>query len=435
LNVVHPHRYHHGRADYRRTRTPARARFLVTVLTRAIARLDPAQVRTFTTTDTGPTGLADAYAELLDPHGDIRPVNVEDVSSALWQLARGRAGLPSQHPWAIKVRGVNARGDASEFTDTDCLRLLMLASGQTEDVMSVTTSPTATTDQPIGLIRDEPAWRYPGFDGPARRRLRVWRVQPGVLVAVLTEHPEDPGTSITNAAQQIILCLEREYPGRGAARGGALPGEPAEPGAVLVGGPGRGAASPVAAPDRRGGGRAAARSRGRSGAVTSHTALCVDMETVSRVGCRLVPPNQEGHPEPMTVTQHDQRTPARAAPPDDGGAEPARTLDEMLASTRIIGYPEFAKMIGRDRQSLRAAANRKRKRIKAGLPPRPSDLLDPDGSRYAWPRTEPWWYEGRARKWAMQTGKLAEDGVTPIVYRGGTGKGMVRGPRQRPPTN
>jgi hypothetical protein len=62
------------------------------------------------------------------------------------------------------------------------------------------------------LIRDE-VWTYPGFSGLTRRRLRVWGLDgQGTVVAVLTERPQDTGTSITNAAQAICMQLEREYP-------------------------------------------------------------------------------------------------------------------------------------------------------------------------------------------------------------------------------
>jgi hypothetical protein len=65
----------------------------------------------------------------------------------------------------------------------------------------------------LGLIRDDPAWRYPGYGGSvSARRLRIWRPVIGVIIAVLTERGADPGTSITNAAKEIILHLEREYP-------------------------------------------------------------------------------------------------------------------------------------------------------------------------------------------------------------------------------
>jgi hypothetical protein len=66
-------------------------------------------------------------------------------------------------------------------------------------------------DSGFVLERDE-LWTYPGYHGVARRRLRVWRAAPGSVVAVLTERQDDPGTSITNAAQAILLELERAYP-------------------------------------------------------------------------------------------------------------------------------------------------------------------------------------------------------------------------------
>jgi hypothetical protein len=62
------------------------------------------------------------------------------------------------------------------------------------------------------LIRDDAAWWYLGFNGPATRRLRVWRTGPRVVVAVVTERPDDQGTSITNAAEMVTAQLEIEYP-------------------------------------------------------------------------------------------------------------------------------------------------------------------------------------------------------------------------------
>jgi len=61
------------------------------------------------------------------------------------------------------------------------------------------------------LIRDDPAWLYLGFLDTSTRRLRVWRVGPGRLVAVVTER-SDSGTSITNAAEMVSAQLEIEYP-------------------------------------------------------------------------------------------------------------------------------------------------------------------------------------------------------------------------------
>jgi hypothetical protein len=62
------------------------------------------------------------------------------------------------------------------------------------------------------LIRDDPAWWYVAqFNGlRAVRRLRVWRVGPGRLVAVLTERGDGP--SITNAVGDIQRRLIGEYP-------------------------------------------------------------------------------------------------------------------------------------------------------------------------------------------------------------------------------
>jgi hypothetical protein len=63
------------------------------------------------------------------------------------------------------------------------------------------------------LVRDDPAWWYLGFLDASTRRLRVWRVDPDRLVAVVTERQSDTGTSITNAAEMVAAQLGIEYPG------------------------------------------------------------------------------------------------------------------------------------------------------------------------------------------------------------------------------
>lgn len=65
------------------------------------------------------------------------------------------------------------------------------------------------------LVRDERAWLcllWPGV--VATRWLRVWRVDDGgALVAVVTEHPDLDGPSITNAAEAVTAQLRAEHPG------------------------------------------------------------------------------------------------------------------------------------------------------------------------------------------------------------------------------
>jgi hypothetical protein len=64
-------------------------------------------------------------------------------------------------------------------------------------------------------LRDDPAWLYRGLHGSlATRRLRVWEACDGALVAVVTEGPDDEGTSLANAAEAVIAQLQAEYPGR-----------------------------------------------------------------------------------------------------------------------------------------------------------------------------------------------------------------------------
>jgi hypothetical protein len=47
----------------------------------------------------------------------------------------------------------------------------------------------------------------------SHRRLRVWRAEPGRVVAVVTEWPDDEGTSITNAAETLTAKLQVEHAG------------------------------------------------------------------------------------------------------------------------------------------------------------------------------------------------------------------------------
>lgn len=64
------------------------------------------------------------------------------------------------------------------------------------------------------LVRDEPAWIYLAQPWAlATRRLRVFVVETGALVAVVTETPDDTGASITNAAEAVVVQLRAEHPG------------------------------------------------------------------------------------------------------------------------------------------------------------------------------------------------------------------------------
>jgi hypothetical protein len=70
-----------------------------------------------------------------------------------------------------------------------------------------------STDACPELLRDEPQWLYLGHEAAlVTRRLRVWREVSGQLVAVVTEAPGDPGTSVTNAIERIIAQIAAEYP-------------------------------------------------------------------------------------------------------------------------------------------------------------------------------------------------------------------------------
>lgn len=62
------------------------------------------------------------------------------------------------------------------------------------------------------LIRDEPAWPMASLtSAPSYRRLRVWSLPDGGLVAVITER--GPGTSVTNVAEHAYAAVRRDHPG------------------------------------------------------------------------------------------------------------------------------------------------------------------------------------------------------------------------------
>lgn len=63
------------------------------------------------------------------------------------------------------------------------------------------------------MLTDNPTWTYQGYTGPASRRMQAWDID-GVLVAVITETPDDEGTAIANVAEKIHAQLAAEYPGR-----------------------------------------------------------------------------------------------------------------------------------------------------------------------------------------------------------------------------
>jgi hypothetical protein len=63
------------------------------------------------------------------------------------------------------------------------------------------------------LIADYPQWAYFGGGEWTSRRLRLWRMDDGRLVAMLTENPGDPGTSLVNAAEEIAAKLAVDHPG------------------------------------------------------------------------------------------------------------------------------------------------------------------------------------------------------------------------------
>jgi hypothetical protein len=66
---------------------------------------------------------------------------------------------------------------------------------------------------PGTLIHDDPNWWYQGHGvTSATRRIRVYEMPDGRLIAVVTESGD--GTSITNAAETVIAQIQAEYPDR-----------------------------------------------------------------------------------------------------------------------------------------------------------------------------------------------------------------------------
>lgn len=61
------------------------------------------------------------------------------------------------------------------------------------------------------LIRDQHDWPMPGGSQLSVRRLRVWRLADGSLVAVVSE--SGPGISITNVAREAYGAIAAEYGG------------------------------------------------------------------------------------------------------------------------------------------------------------------------------------------------------------------------------
>jgi hypothetical protein len=86
---------------------------------------------------------------------------------------------------------------------------------------AIMTADPADTPIPTAaaLVLDDPEWPMPQHSAePGRppatmpRRLRVWRLTDGTLLAVITER--GPGTSVTNVAEHAYAALAHRYPGR-----------------------------------------------------------------------------------------------------------------------------------------------------------------------------------------------------------------------------
>lgn len=63
-----------------------------------------------------------------------------------------------------------------------------------------------------GFVTEIPRWEYPWYHSSGMCRLRVWKSD-DLHVAVVTEIPDNPGVSVTNAAEFILDRLHAAFPG------------------------------------------------------------------------------------------------------------------------------------------------------------------------------------------------------------------------------
>jgi hypothetical protein len=83
----------------------------------------------------------------------------------------------------------------------------------------------------------------------------------------------------------------------------------------------------------------------------------------------------------------------------------------------VIGYTGLALMVGLEEQSLRKLATVRQERIRAEGRPRPKDLPIPIVVIRRHPIDVALFASDEAHQWAMQTGRLHADGVTPRLLR------------------
>lgn len=102
-----------------------------------------------------------------------------------------------------------------------------------------------------------------------------------------------------------------------------------------------------------------------------------------------------------------------------------RTYEEFVqAGFEMLTYTTFGELLGAKPQSMRRAMMRRREHIAANAAvrgvalaqgrARPTDLPEPDCWTSGRRAPEPKWARPRAVQWAMQAGRLASDGVSPV---------------------
>lgn len=152
------------------------------------ARLDAAAIRGRGTTST--SGVTSSAGITAEPAGDAPPVQPAAVRALRAHLAAGsrQPARPAAPAAAEQQREGQERGSGAGAE----------------------------------LVREDRAWLYQGLPGVLQtRRLRVWRLPAtpgpdgrGRLLAIVTERPDDAGTSITNAVESVAAQLRQEFPGQ-----------------------------------------------------------------------------------------------------------------------------------------------------------------------------------------------------------------------------
>lgn len=68
-----------------------------------------------------------------------------------------------------------------------------------------------TPATPASLVLSDPTFTFGTPHGSSTRTLRLWRTNAGGTVAVITEHPDDTGMSVTNAAEYAWAAVQRQH--------------------------------------------------------------------------------------------------------------------------------------------------------------------------------------------------------------------------------